>query len=317
MRVGQNPGKFVSGVATPERITVAIVSYIPALAGYYAQSLDILRTCLESIRASTSQGYDLLVFDNGSCAEVQDFLTGLQRGGQIQYLMLSTRNLGKGGAWNFIFSAGPGEIVAYADSDVLFRLGWLERSLELLNKFPQVGMVTGRPLRTDLALSDATISWAEGSEEAEIERGQLIDLEVFAEFDRTLGQSDDEISRRYRSTEDLLLKYRGLQAFVGASHFQFVARRESLAGLFPIPMTRPMGEVRSLDRLVNQAGLLRLCTTEPLVTHMGNVLAADAPTGARTRPSTSLLRRLSEVSVVKRALLSVYDRIFRWYFARW
>ncbi len=43
----------------------------------------------------------------------------------------------------------------------------------------------------------------------------------------------------------------------------------------PFEMDRPMGQVRSLDEQINQAGYLRLTTCEPLVTHMGNQLPAN------------------------------------------
>jgi len=44
---------------------------------------------------------------------------------EIQYLVLSDKNLGKGGAWNQIFGGAPGEIIVYSDSDVLSILdGW-------------------------------------------------------------------------------------------------------------------------------------------------------------------------------------------------
>ena len=49
-----------------------------------------------------------------------------QSQGRIQYLMLSQHNLGKGGAWNMIFQAAPGEWLAYTDCDALFfDPGWL------------------------------------------------------------------------------------------------------------------------------------------------------------------------------------------------
>ena len=74
MRKGQNPAKFVDRVAKPERITVAVLNYIPFISGFYAQTLDVLKTCLNSIWAATDLPYDLLVFDNGSCQEAIDFL---------------------------------------------------------------------------------------------------------------------------------------------------------------------------------------------------------------------------------------------------
>ena len=68
MRVGQNPAKSIEHVPQPQRVTVALVSYIPFLSGYYAQGLDVLKTCLGSLWDSIQTPYDLLVFDNGVVA---------------------------------------------------------------------------------------------------------------------------------------------------------------------------------------------------------------------------------------------------------
>ncbi|MHB1482224.1 MAG: glycosyltransferase family 2 protein, partial [Bellilinea sp.] len=99
MRIGQNPAKYVNSVAKPERITVAVLNYIPFISGFYAETLEVLKLCLASARKDAGLPFDLMVFDNGSCPEVQDWLLGEQRAGNIQYLLLSGKNLGKGGAW--------------------------------------------------------------------------------------------------------------------------------------------------------------------------------------------------------------------------
>lgn len=67
MRIGQNPAKSVKTVAQPQDVTVAVVSYIPTLGGYYAQSLDVLQACLNSIWENTRRPYDLMVFGNWRC----------------------------------------------------------------------------------------------------------------------------------------------------------------------------------------------------------------------------------------------------------
>ena len=54
MRKGQNPAKFVKDVARPERITVALLNYIPFLSGFYAETLDVLKVSLESMRKDGS-----------------------------------------------------------------------------------------------------------------------------------------------------------------------------------------------------------------------------------------------------------------------
>jgi glycosyltransferase involved in cell wall biosynthesis len=125
MRIGQNPAKFVKTVAQPERITVAVLNYIPLLSGYYADLLSVLKAHLSSLRADAGLPFDLMLFDNGSCEEVQQFLLDEFNTGNIEYLLLSQKNLGKGGAWNILFGGAPGEIIAYTDNDVLFSKNWL------------------------------------------------------------------------------------------------------------------------------------------------------------------------------------------------
>ena len=124
------------------------------------------------IQDSTDQPFDLLVFDNGSCWKVcQYLLQEEQEQGGIQYLMLSEKNLGKGGAWNMILEGAPGEIIAYPDNDCYFYPGWLSRSLQILETFPHVGMVTARPFRTKEEFYSGTLAWAESDPDVKVERG--------------------------------------------------------------------------------------------------------------------------------------------------
>src|SRR5574338_1072243 len=310
MRKGQNPAKFVKDVARPERITVALLNYIPFLSGFYAETLDVLKVSLESMRKDAGLPFDLMVFDNGSCAEVRDFLVKEKDEGRIQYLILSEKNMGKGGAWNMMLAGAPGEIIAYTDSDVLFSPGWLKRSVELLEAFPQVGMVTARPFRTPPEFYAGTLGWARKN--ASLEEGQFIPWETYLEFNLSLGQTEEENRKTYAETRDWRIQYQGLTAFAGASHWQFTAYKSVLQQFLPFDMDKPMGQVRQLDRRMNDAGLLRLMVSDPLAMNMSNTLGylrgelKDA--GKKRRPSAA--RRLLELAPVKKTLLAVYNRIF-------
>jgi glycosyltransferase involved in cell wall biosynthesis len=272
MRVGQNPAKSIEQVAKPADITVAIVTYIPYLGGYYAESLEVLKVCLESLWEHTDLPYDLLVFDNASCPEVRAFLSDAQQQGKIQFLVSSDRNMGKGGAWNLIFGGAPGRIIAYADSDIYFYPGWLSAQVQALESIPEVGMVTGMPLWSPLEFSTSTIKWAESNPEARLERGKLLPWEDYWRHLRSLGYDEESSRGYYASHEYTCLHYRGGTYYVGAGHFQFVARREVLQSALPIPSERPMGQVRSLDIALDKNGYLRLSTTQWWVQHLGNTL---------------------------------------------
>ena len=356
MRKGQNPAKFVKDVARPERITVALLNYIPFLSGFYAETLDVLKVCMESMRKDAGLPFDLMVFDNGSCPEVRDFLLREKEDGRIQYLILAEKNMGKGGAWNVMLAGAPGEIIAYTDSDVLFSPRWLSRSVEILETFPNVGMVTARPFRTPPEFLESTLKWAR--ENARLEEGQFIPWETFLEFNLSLGQTEEENRKVYAETSDWRITYnpmslRGAQrrsnlpvnaetasfqdalqshsalavtsneivAYAGASHWQFTAYKSTLQQFLPFDMDKPMGQVRQLDKRMNDAGLLRLMVSDPLAMNLSNTLGylrgelGKESGKVRSKKRTGWKRRVLELGPIKKMLLTVYNKIFNWYYS--
>jgi glycosyltransferase involved in cell wall biosynthesis len=317
MRKGQNPAKFVKDVARPQRITVALLNYIPFLSGFYAETLDVLKVSLESIHKDAGLSFDLMVFDNGSCAEVRDFLVKEKEEGRIQYLILSEKNMGKGGAWNVILTGAPGEIIAYTDADVLFAPNWLSRSVEILETFPEVGMVTARPFRTPPEFYESTLKWARDAERATLEEGQFIPWETFLEFNLSLGQSEEENRKVYAETKDWRVQYKGVTALAGASHWQFTAYKSTLQRFLPFDMDKPMGQVRQLDKRMNDAGLLRLMVSDPLAMNMSNTLGylrGELKNAGKKKP-ISFGKRVLEIGFIKKILLVVYNKIFSWYYS--
>lgn len=317
MRVGQNPAKLIDHVPQPRRVTAAVVSYIPFLSGYYAQSLPVLQACLDSLwetrcDSAVACNADILVFDNASDPKVRAYLVDQQMQGRIQYLVLADKNVGKGGAWNFIFQAAPGEIIAYADSDVLFRPGWLAHTLQILETYPRAGMVTARPLRTPEEFYTGTLAWARQEPQANLEQAPFLDWQTYREHVLSLGTEEALARQWYDSRQDYRLGYQGIQAYIGAAHFQFTARKDVLAEFLPFQMDRPMGQVRSLDEKMNAAGYLRLATCKPLVRHMGNRLPEDILPAGSIKPAVGA-SRLSLRRLLRRPLLWLYDRIFDLY----
>jgi glycosyltransferase involved in cell wall biosynthesis len=315
MRKGQNPAKFVKDVARAERITVALLNYIPFLSGFYAETLDVLKVSLESMRKDAGLPFDLMIFDNGSCEEVRDFLVNEKDEGRIQYLILSEKNMGKGGAWNVMLTGAPGEIIAYTDADVLFSPKWLSRSVEILETYPNVGMVTARPFRTPPEFYESTLKWAKNN--AALDEGQFIPWNTFLEFNLSLGQTEEENKKVYAETKDWRIQYKGVTAIAGASHWQFTAYKSTLQQFLPFDMDKPMGQVRQLDKRMNDAGLLRLMVSDPLAMNMSNTLGylRGELKNVGKKKQVSFGKRILEVGFIKKILLAVYNKIFSWYYS--
>ena len=82
-------------------------------------------------------------------------------------------------------------------------------------------------------------------------------------------------------------------------------------------MDKPMGQVRQLDRRMNDAGLLRLMVSDPLAMNMSNTLGylRGEMKKQKTPSRRGLGRRVLGLAPVRKVLLAVYNRIFNWYYS--
>ncbi len=209
-----------------------------------------------------------------------------------------------------MFGAAQGEYVVFSDGDIGFRPGWLKASLELFETFPNVGMVTARPLPTPKQYFSATVAWAQ--EEKVLEEGRFLSREVFWEHARSIKrmENDEDPNLPVRMSR---IKFSGKVAYAGATHFQFMARREILQKIIPLPSEQPMRGERALDIAINEMGLLRLMTEQALVWHMGNRLTVDDK--VEVKPVRKpILKRILWLPGVRHFLLWLNNRIFRLYF---
>lgn len=313
MRKGVNPAKQMNSVSKPERVTAAVLNHIPFLEGFYADMMGVLEISLRTLRENAGMPFDLLVFDNGSCKEARDYLLAEFTRGNIQQLILSDKNVGKGGAWNVMLQAAPGEIIAYADNDVFYNPGWLKESVRVLETFPQVGMVTSRPFHSKPELYTSVVEWGKTHPEASMERGHFIQPEWMREFLLSIGRTEEEIQQDI-AEEDVKITYKGVSAYAGASHWQFLGWKNTLQEFLPIDLSKPLGQVLRLDEGINQKGYLRLMTAEPYTMNLSNsVELVDAKTQPALAPAQER-KRLVDFPVIKSPLMRIYGAIFRLYY---
>ena len=277
-RFGISPTRGKLTKDQPARVTVAVLTFIPELEGYYRYRMEVLRACLESILEHTEAPYDLMVFDNGSCQQVVDYLSSLHQAKKIDYLMLSGKNLGKIGALQVMFNAAPGELVAYCDDDILFYPGWLSEHVRILDTFPNVGMVSGAPVRN--AAGHACRSnqvFIDGRPEGvQVEHEHWIPDEWERDWAVSTSRDPDAHLEATKDQRDTRLTIAGVSAYAAANHYQYLAPRQALLKAMPQEWTgKLMGHMVELDEAIDGQGLLRLSTTNRYTRHLGNVISPD------------------------------------------
>jgi len=270
-RIGMNPGRGKTSDYQPARVTAAVLTFLPNDVGYFADRFDVMRVCIESLLKNTGVPFDLMVFDNGSQPKVVDFLRGLRDNGDIDFLYLSAQNVGKINALQMMFRSAPGEVIAYCDDDVFFMPGWLERHLEVLDTYPNVGLVTGMYIKPHMKEGiNATLRFAE-RRDVEMERGQIVSRELEQHYIENMGRTWDRYEEEIAGLEDVRITYQGIQTFASAGHYQFVTKKERILQALPQGWSQNlMGQMRDLDLAIDKLDMLRLCTTPATLRLLGN-----------------------------------------------
>ena len=82
-------------------------------------------------------------------------------------------------------------------------------------------------------------------------------------------------------------------------------------------MDKPMGQVRQMDKRMNDVGLLRLMVSDPLAMNMSNTLGyLRGELGKQNvKRKPGLAKRALEFGPIKKLLLAVYNKIFNWYYS--
>lgn len=266
MRLGNNPmrGRHAQGVPP---LVAAVITHLPNQRGYHAGRLEVIQACLTSMRQNAGMDIPIYVWDNGSGDALRDWLQYEYR---PDYLTMAP-NMGKSSARAAILRAFPTEtIVALSDDDMYFHPDWLRPQLELLNGFPDVGQVSGYPVRTQQRWGNVTtLKWAK--QFAILETGRFIPEEWDRDFCASIERTYKDHLKMTEDDVDYRVRFQGYEAYAAAHHCQFVAYAGRLANIVEWTWQAMMNE-RRFDAAVDHAGLLRLTTTARLCQHIGNVM---------------------------------------------
>jgi glycosyltransferase involved in cell wall biosynthesis len=268
MRVGANPLRSaqVKGY-TP--IVLAVITHLPNMEDYHEHRLNVIKCTLETMRANAGcNNFQIMVWDNGSCDAL---LHWLKRSYQPDYLVTSP-NVGKSIARaSIVRMLPPKTVVGVSDDDMFFYPDWLKAHLEVLTVYPNVGTVSGWPVRTQFRFHNkATLKWGQRFA-GKFERGHFISPQEDMDFCTSIGRDYNYQVNYTQFDTEVRLSFRGVDTYATGHHCQWIG----VAGVVaPYVAYTPdaMADERPFEKAIDQAELLRLTTFKRYARHIGNVL---------------------------------------------
>lgn len=264
-----NPNRLAK-VSGYKPVIASAITYLPDFEGYHKDRFEVVKASLNTMRDNAGEDIGTFIWDNGSCPEVIDWLMNEYK---PDHLVIST-NIGKASARAGIVRAvSPGTILGVADDDILYYPDWFKKSIDILESFPNVGQVSGYPVRTQMRWGNKnTKAWA--FRNAKLEYGRFIPDEWDRDFCTSIGR-DYEWHKAYTIDDiDAMITYKGRQVYAVAHHCQFICYANRLEDIVRWD-NDAMGDEKPFDWAVDNAGLLRLTTSERLTRHIGNKLDED------------------------------------------
>lgn len=270
MRHGTHPGKASGRLDTYGHHRVVIPVHIPNFEGYYAESREVLRRCLDSLRETAQGQVAVTLVSDGSCAAVAEDLHERMNEGWVDQVIVNRPNRGKVDTVVGVARASYEELVTIADADVLFRHGWVDAVESLFLAFPECGFASLFPSPAGCFYNTST-TLIGGLLRRELRLASVVEECDLDRFSESIGRPD-----LYSPTQrkvQLVMTRGSVTACVGAPHFVCTLRRAVIRGIPPEPSLQAINnaELRWLDEPPDRLGYWRLSTSRAFAQHMGNV----------------------------------------------
>lgn len=266
MRIGRNPLTDRTYPGMPTRV-ITMITHLPNQEGYHENRLEVVKVSLLSMRAGAPSDAATMIFDNGSCSALTDWLREEYK---PDTLVLSP-NIGKSSARaSLARMARTDAVITFSDDDILFYPGWFAASLELLENFPNVGKCSCYPVRTQARWGcETTKKWAK--ENGKLEVGKFISEEEDFDFCTSIGREYPWHKDYTEKDVENRVTYSGITAYCVAHHCQFMAYAGRIVP-FCVRTETYMHDEKPFDIVVDNAGYLQLTTVQRYARHIGNVI---------------------------------------------
>ena len=268
-----NPQKEGKKITLTSYHRIVVVVFIPNEEGFYKYSLDVFKTCLDSLVSTINVNALITVVNNGSNKKVSDLLELYLEDRQIDTLISHKTNIGKMDAQIGAARGAREKYITLTDSDILFVKGWQERVEEVFSVFHNVGSVSPIPVRTGLYAGTSSV----------LKQILLRNLkfnfipipENLVNYNKFLSSINWDVDTD-ENKKWPVIESKGIKAVIGSAHQVLTIDRDILFMTSPsnpsLTLVGGNSEHNYVDVPIDKAGKLRLATHNNYAFHIGNEL---------------------------------------------
>lgn len=270
MRIGFNPNKDKAQEGNVFFHQVIIPVYIPNQIGYFKDSFQILKYCLESLFKTIHSKTFITVVNNGSCEEVKNYLQDLFQQNRINEI-IHTNNIGYVNAMIKGMAGHQFSIVTTADADVIFLNDWQKACYEVFEAFPKTGAICPSPSTKVLKFYNSSFFW-DNFFSKNVCFTKVLDPKPLKAFAISIG--NPSFYNNYQLEYKMVIKNNNVTATVGAGHYIVTYRGSVFNELKEKYSVFKLGGGSDdvMDKPVSGQGYWRLATDKNYAFHMGNTV---------------------------------------------
>lgn len=272
MRIGSNPQKSERKITLTTHHRIVVVVYIPNEEGFYENSFDVFKICLNSLVSTINLDAVITVVNNGSHEKVSNFLNLYLKEKKIDTLISHNTNIGKIDALIGAARSSREKYITLTDADILFTTGWQEKVEEVFFSFLNVGSVSpiavkGLFFGTSTVLKNILLR--------KIKFKSIPIPENFEAYNRYLESINWDIETK-DDTKWNVVEKNNCKANIGSGHQVLTIDRDILFKTVPtnpsLTLVGGTSENDYIDFAIDKANKLRLSTFHNYAYHMGNKL---------------------------------------------
>jgi hypothetical protein len=273
MRIGSNPQKSERKITLTTHHRIVVVVYIPNAEGFYENSFDVFKMCLDSLVSTINSNAVITVVNNGSHKKVADFLNLYLEEKKIDTLISHNTNIGKIDALIGAARGSREKYITLTDADILFTTGWQEKAEEIFSSFPRVGSVSPIPVRTGLYFGTSSV--LKQILLRKIKFKSMPIPENFNAYNRYLESINWDLEIKEDNKWNVV-ESNNCKANIGSGHQVLTIDRDILFETIPtnpsLTLVGGTSENNYVDFAIDKANKLRLATYHNYAYHMGNKL---------------------------------------------